>query len=234
MDRQHRHDLKHDKFVDEIGALSARARDNQRLLLMIAGGILAVAAIVWGIYFFRSSRERKGQAALASAIETVSAPVQATPAPNTTGLTFKTEAERNDAAEKKFREVHTTYPGTDAADVAGLFLARMAAGKGDSAAARKMLEDFIKGNPDTVLGGAARYSLYQVRIESGEAAQVAVEVNAELNKAQPVLPGDALLMVLAHAYEVQGNSAKSREAYRRITTEFPDSAYVVEATRRAG
>ena len=235
MDRQHRHDLKHDKFVDEIGALSARARDNQRILIMVAGGILAIAAIVWGIYFYRSSRERKAQESLATAIDTISAPVEATPQPGRTGLSFKTEAERTNAAERQFKDVQSKYSGTDASDVAGLFLARMAVAKGDTASARKMLEEFIadhKGN--LVLAGGARYSLYQLRIENGEAAQVAVELNAEMNKAEPALPGDALLMLLAHAYDAQGNAAKSKEAYRRITTEFPDSAYAVEAARRAG
>ena len=234
MDRQHRHDLKHDKFVDEIGALSARARDNQRLLTMIAVGVLAVALIAYGIYFFRSSRERKAQALLATGIDTIAAPVEAAPQPNSTGPSFKTEAERNVAAEKQFREVQAKYSGTDAADVASLFLARMASSKGDTAGARKMLENFVDDHEGTILVGAARYSLYQLRIDNGEAAQVAAEVNAELNKAEPVLPGDALLMLLAHAYEVQGNVAKSKEAYRRISTEFPDSSYAIEATRRAG
>ena len=68
----------------------------------------------------------------------------------------------------------------------------------------------------------------------GRLKATAAEVNAELNKAEPVLPGDALLMLLARSYEVQGNVAKSKEAYRRISTEFPDSSYAIEATRRAG
>ncbi len=234
MDRQHRHDLKHDKFVDEIGALSERARENQRLLYMIAGGVLAAALIIAGFFFYRSSRERKAQAILATGIETISAPVEETPQPNRTGPSFKTDAERNVAAEKHFREVQAKYSGTDASDVAGLFLARMAAAKGDTTAAKKMLETFVDEHEGTILVGAARYSLYQLRIETGEASQVAAELNGEINKAEPVLPGDALLMLLAHAYEVQGNLTKSKEAYRRITTEFPDSSYAIEATRRAG
>jgi len=237
MDRQQRHDLKHDKFVDEIGALSSRARDNQRLLYMIGGGVIALALIVWGVYFYRSSRESKAQAALAAAIETNETPVEQAQNPNRpkpTGPTFKTEEERNAAAEKQFREVQAKYSGTDAADVAGLYLARTAAAKGDTATAKKILQDFIDDHDGTILVGAARFSVYQLRIDSGEAAQVAAELNAELSKAEPVLPGDSLLILLAHSYEVQGNQAKSREAYRRITTEFPDSPYAVEASRRAG
>jgi TolA-binding protein len=43
-----------------------------------------------------------------------------------------------------------------------------------------------------------------------------------------------MLLLLAHAYDAQGNDAKSKEAYRRIITEFPDSPYALEAQRRAG
>ena len=79
MDRQHRHDLKHDKFVDEIGALSSKARDNQKLLMFLGGGLLAVALIVYGIFFYRSNREEGAQQALSVAIETFDAPVGEVP-----------------------------------------------------------------------------------------------------------------------------------------------------------
>ena len=240
MDRQHRHDLKHDKFVDEIGALSVRAKANQRILLAIAVGAIVIALAAYGLYFYRSNKEDKAQLALATAIETIEAPVgeeaqqqqQQQPA---TAPKFKTADERNAAAEKQFREVQTQFGGTDAADVAGLYLARLAVTRGDAANARKGLEDFIDDHGDhPLLGASARYSLYQLRIENGEAAQVATELTSELSKAEPALPGDAILVLLAQAYDVQGNAEKSRETYRRITTEYPDSQYAVEAARRAG
>jgi len=237
MDRQHRHDLKHDKFVDEIGALSARAQQNQRLLYAIAGGALALAVIVYGIYFYRSSREEKAQQALAAAIQTADATIETAQQPNQQpqpGPKFKTEQERTAASERLFKDIMAKHGGTDAADVASLYLARIAASKGDLAGAKKMLTEFVGDHGDHVLAGSARYSLYQLRIDGGEAAQVAAELNAELGKSEPVLPGDSLLILLAHAWDVQGNTAKSRDAYRRITTEFPDSPYAVEASRRAG
>ena len=85
------------------------------------------------------------------------------------------------------------YSGTDAADVAGLYMARIAAARGDVKTAKPLLETFVKEQKDHMLVGAARFSLYQMRIEGGEAATVAVELNAELAKPEPVLPGDSLL-----------------------------------------
>ena len=96
MDRQHRYDLKHDRFVDEIGALSTRARANQRLLLTIAAGAVLIAAIAFGVYFYRSTRESNAQEALAEAIDTIEAPVDQPGQPaSKTGPHFKTNEERN-------------------------------------------------------------------------------------------------------------------------------------------
>jgi hypothetical protein len=69
MDRQHRHDLKHDKFVDEIGAWSVRARDNQRMLLTGGGAVVLIAVIAFGLLLPLQPREN-AQQALAPAIET--------------------------------------------------------------------------------------------------------------------------------------------------------------------
>ena len=235
MDRQHRRDLKHDKFVDEIGALSSRAQQNQRLLFTIGAAAVAIALLAYGIHFYKSNQERKAQVALADAIETIESPLIQPDAPQPIpGAKFRTEQERTAAAEKQFQEVAGKFRNTDAGDVANLYLARIAASKRDVGGARKLLQQFINEHPDHLLVGGARYSLYQIRIDNGEAAQVTTELNAELAKTEPTLPADSLLVLLAHAYEVQGDATKTRDTYQRIVTEFPDSPFAFEAQRRIG
>lgn len=235
MDRQHRQQLKHDKFVDEIGTLSARAKENQKLLIAIGALAVAVALIGYGIYFYRSNREGKAQSMLSTAIDTMDSPVAPAPGQVPPGTkSYKTEAERNAEAEKQFQSVEKSYPSSDAADVAKLYLARIDASRGDTKTARSLLQQFISDHPKHILVGSARFSLYQMRIDGGEGPQVVNEINAELAKSDPVLPADSLLALLAHAYDAQGNNAKSRDAYRRITTEFPDSPYALEAQRHMG
>jgi TolA-binding protein len=237
MDRQHRRDLKHDRFVDEIGSLSQRARDNQRFLLTITLAVVGVAVVGYGIYFYRANREEKAQKTLAAAIEVIDSPLITStspgqpPAPN---AKFKTAKERTDAAQKQFNDLKKNDSGTDAADLADVYLARLAAGRGDTAGARKLLEGFISDHPKSVLVGPARYSLYQIRIENGEAQQVITELESEMKKESPGLPSDTILALEAHAYEAQGKSDKSKELYRRLITEFPDSSYAIDAQRRVG
>ena len=233
MDRQHRRELKHDKFVDEVGALTVRARKNQRLLYAIAAGALALALIGYGIYFYRSNQESQASTLLATAIETFEAPL-ATEGQTDPRAKFKTEPEKVAAAEKLFNDIRLKFPSTDSADVAGLYVARITAGRGDIATARKLLQEFVDDQSGHLLVGAARYSLFQMRIDNGEAQQVVTELNAELAKEEPVLPEDSMLVLLAHAYEVQGDETRSRETFRRIVTEYPDSPFALEAQRRVG
>ena len=82
MDRQHRRDLKHDKFVDEIGILSSKAHQNQRVLYGIAGGAVALALITYGVFFYRSNREQQAQVMLGTAIDTIGSPLVPAPQPN--------------------------------------------------------------------------------------------------------------------------------------------------------
>jgi len=237
MDRQHRRDLKHDKFVDEVGALSTRARENQRFLVTIVGGLVAVAILVYGVYFYRTNREQKAQDALATAITTMDSPLIATQPgqPTQPDAKYHTEAERSAAAEKQFKEVQSQYGGSNAADIANLYLARIQAGKGDMAGARKMLESFVSEHKSNILAQTALYDLYQIRIDSGEGQKVVDELDNELKKSdKQVLPPDALLALQAHAFEAMGSAEKSRDAYKRIVTEYPDSAFVLEAQRRVG
>jgi TolA-binding protein len=235
MRREHRRELQHDRFVDEVGSLWSKAGENQRLLIVIGVVVVAVVLGVYGFYFYRNTRERDAQKAFTAAAEVIDSPLlppaggQAQP-----GAKYKTEPERNAAAQSQFQQVETKFSGTDAADVAKLYLARLDAGRGDVNDARKLLEQFIGDHPKHVLVGSARFSLFQLRIENGEASKVASELQAEITKPDPILPADTLLVLLAHAYDAQGNGNKSRDTYRRIVTEFPDSPYAVEAQRRVG
>lgn len=234
MHRDHRRELKRDKFVDEMGSLTSRARENQRLLVGLTVTVVVLALIGYGIYFYRSNRERQAQEALAAAIETIDSPLIEPGVPNPKA-TFRTDQERTTRATVMFHDLQKKYGGTDASDVANLYLARLDATTNDVAGAKKLLEQFIKEHPDHILVGGAKYSLYELRIGNGEATKVVAELNQEMGKKnERALPGDVLLVLLAHAYEAQGNLQESKETYRRIVNQFPDSPYAIDAQRRVG
>lgn len=230
-----KHDIKHDKFVEEVGtAYGFLARNRSRVLLIAALAVVAAAALV-GYSFYMAGQEEKAQQRLAEAIAVMETPIEMTSQvdPNKPSATqFKNEEEKHAKAEPIFREIVEKYGRSDPADVANLYLARIAAARGNIADARPRLEKFIEEHDEHVLASSAKYSLYELRLSAGEADRVAAELEKELTDEKSLVPQDAALALLARAYESLGNDAKAKDAYRRIIIEFPESGYTLDAQRK--
>jgi tetratricopeptide (TPR) repeat protein len=231
MDRITRHKIKHDKFVDDVGTAYSYAREHSRTLVWGVVGAVAVIVAATVLLVLQSRQEAKAQERLAEAIVILEAPLESQ-APTATGPKYKTEQEKQTKAEPILQEVAAKYPRTDAADVAGLYLAGFSAERGDIAAARPRLEAFLREHSDHILAGAAKRGLYELRIAAGEGKQVIAELERDLADQNSVLPSDITLALLAQTYELTGNAAKAREAYQRIVNEFPDSPYTIDAQRK--
>lgn len=230
-DRPTRKEMKHDKFVEDVGHAYDYASQNRRNILLGIAAVAAIAVILWGVSIYRKGQETKAQTALAEAIAIMDAPTGASAEAPAGEVEYKTDEEKFATAEPLLRKVVADHGGTDAADVAGLYLARISASRGDLAAAREGLETFVRGHRDHVLAGAAQLSLYELRMQPEEAASLITDLEAAVEAEESLVPKDALLSLLGRAYEMQGNREKARAAYQRIVTEFPDSAYTIDAQR---
>jgi TolA-binding protein len=226
--------MKKDKFVEDVGLAYDMARKNRRAVLYGAVGLLALIIGVWAFFAWRGTQERKAHSLLAEAIGVMEADV-GTPDPAAPAARpqFATEDEKFARAEPMFADVEQRYSGTDAADVAGLYLARIAAARGDAASARTRLEKFVRSHSDHILAGTAQMSLYELRLQGGAGAtEVIAEVEKELAREGGPLPKDALLAFLARAYESSGAHDKARDVYQRVISEYPDSPYAIDAQRK--
>ncbi|MGK2859301.1 MAG: tetratricopeptide repeat protein [Thermoanaerobaculia bacterium] len=230
MDRQERHDIKHDKFVDQVNTYYDDVKKNSQKVVLGVVGVLAVVAIGIAIWGWGARQEQAAQKLLAEAIETFDAQVgaEAVADPNRQGPAFTTDAERIAAAEPKMKDVVAKHSGSDAAQVANLYLAQIEVSKGQTDAAIKMYEEFVKKNPDSLLAGGAQMSIYQLRMATDPKAVIADLEKASI-EASSLLPKETVLTMLAEAYEKSGDKAKSLDIYRRIATEFPQSAYAADA-----
>jgi len=231
-----KHDIKHDKFVEDVGSAYGYLANHRSRVLGFAALAVVVAALLVGYSLYRGGQHKKAGEKLAEGIAVMETPVamtsQTDPA-KPAAKQFKTEAEKHSKAEPLFKEVVENYSGANAADVANLYLARIAAARGDLAQARPKLEAFVKEHNDHVLASSAKFSLYEMRLAIGEHQQVAADLEKELSDTDSLIPQDAALALLARAYEAGGNETKAKEAYRRIINEFPDSAYTLDAQRKA-
>lgn len=231
-DRLKRKDIKHDKFVDEMGTVYSSIRTNWFRLLGLAIGLIVLLGAVMAVFAWRNRQEAVAQDKLAAAIETIETRIGDPATPATGSNPFKTEAEKNAKAEQQFKEIVEKFEGRDAADVAGIYLARLEAARGDVASATKRLRNFLSEHPDHLLAGGVKLSLYEMDLASGDPKKVIGEMEKELSNSKGVIPTESLLSLLARAYEITGDQAKAKDTYRRLTTEFPDSPYALDAQRK--
>lgn len=231
--RLSRKEMKQDKFVDDVNIAYSYASSHRNLIIGSILGVVIALAAIWGIWAYRASQAEKAQSRLGDAIMIMDSPTTASPGANPASIKYKSEDEKLAKAKPIFEDVTKSYSGTDAADVAEIYLARIAVSKGDVVTGRKKLEGFVKEHPDHMLAATAQLSLYELDLASGDPKKVATEIEQKVNSQNSKVPTDALLSLLAKAYEMSGNHAKARDVYQRIITEFPDSPYTLDAQRAA-
>jgi len=225
MDRETRHQIKHDRFVDEVSHFYDDVRNNSQKVIIGLVAVLAVIGIGFGVMTLGARQERKAQVRLAEAMDILSEQAGAE-APK-----YKTEAEKVAAAEPILNEVMNDYSRTDAAQVAELYMAQVDLNKGDVDKAIGRYEAFVKKNGTHLLAGSAQMSVWQLKLEKSPES-VVPELEAALNNKDGIVPQESIMMLLADAYAKSGNAAKSQEMYRRVATEFPASPYAAEAQEK--
>lgn len=230
-DRPTRKEMKRDKFVDDVGSAYGYANRNRKNILLAIAAVVVLIVAFYGVSAYRSAQENKAQQQLAEAIAVMDATSGATPESPEAQSEYKNDEEKFAKAQPLLEAVVDDFAGTDAADVADLYLANIATARGDLAAARSKLENFVRSHPDHLLSGAAQLSLYELRLQPQEAPALISELEKKIAEEEPSVPRDALLSVLGRAFELRGDNAKARQAYERIVTEFPDSTYTIDAQR---
>lgn len=226
-----RKEMKQDKFVEDANIAYEYASSHRSLIFGSILGVILVIAAIWGIWIYRAGSEAKAQARLGEAITVMDSPTGATPGGDPAAVKYKSEEEKIAKALPMFEDIAKNHSGSDAADVAEIFIARISASRGDLASARKKLQEFVDEHPDHMLAATAQLSLYELDLASGDPKTVATQIEQKVNAQDQKVPTDALLSLLAKAYEMSGDHAKARDVYRRIVTEFPDSPYTIDAQR---
>ena len=231
MDRERRQQIKHDKFIDEVNLFYDEMRSNARKVVIGLVVLLVLIGAGVGLYTYQGRQETAAQVQLGEAITILESPtgdsaLQAGMTPK-----YKDEAEKLALAEPMLNEVVTKHSGTDAADVAELYLARLAVSRGQIDDALPKLERFAREHRGHILAGGAQLSAWQLKVAKAPAEAIA-ELDKAASEENPIVPVDATLMLLAEAYEKAGQMEKSREIYQRVATEFPDSLYAADAQQK--
>ncbi len=138
MDRLTRHDLKTDKFVEEVGQTVHFLEEHRSQAVRYGGIALAVLAVAIGGYYWQQSRKAERQSALYEAVNTYNSRVS--PSTQEGMKTFPTQGAKNEAVQKELNALASTYSGSEEAAVATYLLGLNAADSGNIDAAKTYLK----------------------------------------------------------------------------------------------
>ena len=142
MARISRKSMKHDRFVEDVGSAYSFAQSHRRNLVVGIVAAFVVLAAAWGFFGWKRSRENAAQNRLAAAIDIMDTPVAGMPGAQNAPKTVPSETAKYAQAQPILKEVVDQYGSSDAADVAQLYLARIAAAQGDVAGATTRLQGY--------------------------------------------------------------------------------------------
>lgn len=233
-ERLTRKEIKRDEFVEALETSVGWVEQNSKLL--IAGGVavLLLIAAGFGIFFWLEARSTSASAALDDALEAHRAPVGEAAADLDEGdVGFADETARRERSKELFQAVVDDYGSSDPAAVARVFLGQIAAEEGDLDRARELWTDSVDSLGDEVLlADQVRVNLIHLERQQGGSEAVAIRLEEMIADEERPLPGDLVLWELAATYEDLGRDDDAEATYRRLTEEYPASAFAAQASQK--
>jgi len=214
---------KDDEFVSAAELIFRWISENWRPLVAGIGAVCIVALLSWAASIWMGSRSEDASLLLRQAV-----------------ITFEGQADAGslvpagdvEEAEVHFRQVVDSYGRSDQADMARLYLARIALSRGESDEARSVLVELSQKRSGDLIGRLANLDLINLRIASGQGAEVAGELEAMVTGQSTALPRDLALFQLGEIYAGEGQIDRARQYFEQLVEEFPESPYLAPARQR--
>lgn len=235
-----RHKLKQNEFEKTVARTREAVAERQQEITMAVVVVVAVLVGVGGYFTYRTSRNNKATAMLASALAVAEAQV-VTPPPPAPGSappiqapgTYRTERERSEAALPKLQAAADAYPGTEAGITARFRLAATLAEVGRHAEAEQRYQEVVqKTSSSNIYHYTARLGVGEEQLAQGKPADAAATFQTLATDTNSSLPVDGVLMQLGRAAQVAGKKDDATRAFNRVVEEFPQSLYVSEAKEK--
>jgi predicted negative regulator of RcsB-dependent stress response len=209
-----------DEFVSAAERIFRWIADNRRQLTAAVVAVLAIAVGWWGINAWMGSRTDDASLLLYDAVRTFEG--DAAPGSFVPGGDV-------DSAEAAFRQVVNEYGRSDQADMARLYLARIALSRGNVDEARTAFVEISQRRGGDVIGRLASLDLIDLRIDSGQVDEVAAELESMVVGQNEDLPRDVALYKLGEVFITSGEPERARSYFERLLEEFPESPYITDA-----
>lgn len=168
MDRVHRHELKHDKFVEQVGHTVEYAAEHKQQVVRWTVISLVALFVILGIYWYNRYQAGQRQEAFRAAIRTQEAQVGGNNSPYF--VTFATDAEKQKAVDKAWNDLANQHSGSAEAAIAHYYMGVNAADRGNTQEAEKHFKTVVDSGKDAYASQAA-LALAQIYESTGRTAE---------------------------------------------------------------
>ena len=168
MDRITRSKLKTDRFAVEVEHSVEYVSEHKKQVVQYGAIGLVVALIVAGVWYYRSSKHDERQHALAQAMDVMQAPVTVAAVPGG-GLYYPTEAAKNAAADKVFKDLIEKYPGSQEAIISASYLGALSVDQNKFADAERYFQRVADAG-DKNYASMGKLSLAQIYLTENKQA----------------------------------------------------------------
>lgn len=206
---------KPDEFITFSGKAIQWARENARTLTYGVVGFFALIILIAAYRYYVENRETAAATLLSQNMTAYENALRAEKSP----------AEALETVQSDLEELVDTFGGYDAGRHGYLFYAHisLSAALPDKAIALyKTALDSYQG--DASLGNTILNGLAMAYLQKGDRA-AAIDYFEKVLEGDGAVLKDAALFNLGRLYSEEGDAQKSLDAYKRLSTDFPDSIY---------
>jgi tetratricopeptide (TPR) repeat protein len=235
VDRQTRHQLKHDEFKDTLVSVEEYFKHHYKEVINITILVLVVLGLAGGLKYYSDRQEAGANAELGEALATFRASVgQPTPGQNDPeGTTYPTAQDKYKKAFQQFDAILDKYkmpPRPKAVAIARYQAGVCRSLLGDQSGAIQTLTEAAQDS-DAGIAALAKFALAGELAKSGKTPE-AVKLYQELADHPTVtVPKASALLAMADTYR-ESQPAQARQLYERVEKEFASNASVAQAVKQ--
>lgn len=235
MNRETRHQLKHDEFKDTLVSVEEFLKNHFKEVLNATIIAVVVLGLAGGLKYYTDQQESNANADLGEALSTFRASVgPPTPGQNDPeGSTYPTAEDKYKKALQQFDAILDQYkmpPRPKAVEIARYQAGLCQSLLGDHNGAVQTLSEASQSG-DAEIAALAKFALAGEMAKSAKTSE-AVKLYQDLADHPTVtVPKASALLAMADAYRLS-NPAEARKIYARVQTEFASNASVATAVKQ--
>jgi tetratricopeptide (TPR) repeat protein len=196
LDKVTRHDLKSDRFVEEVGHTVEYVSSHKDRGAKYGGIVLAAILLIAGGWYWRGKQAETRALDLGAAMKIRDATIAPMPNPGDTRLAFPTMQEKNNALRRALVDVAARHSGSNEAAVAHYLLGVLDSDENKMADAEKNFQKAADSG-DSEYASLAKWSLQQIYTFSGREKQAEDILRGFVSKPTTMVSSEQATITLA-------------------------------------